>query len=130
MEYHSKSCKFDNIPDFANYISTYVLPFWSSIRNEGPASAHLFYTGCTVHMFFGTVGLKEFLTSRCNGLPLENISNLRTSIENENPRIKPFFDQFDMSILNHMFLTSVGIAIGYANLCNITGEEFNLSKWL
>lgn len=138
IEYHSKDCKFDNISDFATYISAYILPFWNSIKNENSLFAHLPYTGCGVHMWVGTTGLDQFLDSRYKGL-VENrtnvINNVRTYnirfyIEETDSRIKPIFDRFDMSILNHMFLTSVGIAIGYANLCNNIDEEFNLSKWL
>lgn len=138
IEYHSKACKFDNIPSFVNYISTYILPFWDSIKNEDSLFAHLPYTGCGVHMWVGTTGLDRFLNSRYKG-PVEDRTNVRTNvrtynikyyIEEADSRIEPFFAHFDMSILNHMFLTSVGIAIGYANLCNVTGEEFNLSKWI
>ena len=138
IEHHSKNCKFDNISDFVTYISAYVLPFWNSIKNEDSLFAHLLYTGCGVHSWVGTTGLERFLDSRYKG-PVENRTNVGTNVRTHNirfyieetdSRIKPIFDRFDMSILNHMFLTSVGIAIGHANLCSITGEEFDLSKWL
>lgn len=130
LEYHSEKLKFDNISYLASYITTYILSFWSSTRNENSVIAHLCYTGCGFHTFYATVGLEEFLKSRYVGSPNEKFYDLKTSIENEDSKIKPFFDQFNTCIINHMPLTTVGIAIGYANLCRITGEEFNLSKWL
>ncbi|AKB47854.1 hypothetical protein MSKOL_2077 [Methanosarcina sp. Kolksee] len=135
IEYHSKDYKFDNIPGFVNYINTYILPFWKSIKKENSLFAHLQYAGCGVYTWVGTTGLERFLDSRYKG-PVENRTNVRTCdirffIEKEDSRISSLFDKFDMSILNHMYLTSVGIAIGHANLFRrVTGEEFNLSKWL
>lgn len=130
LEYYSEKLEFDKIADLANYITTSILPLWSSTRNENSVIAHLCYAGCGFHTFYATLGLEEFLRSRYTGSPIERFYDLKTSIENEDSKIKPFFDQFGTSIINHMTLTTVGIAIGYANLCNITGEEFNLSKWL
>lgn len=130
LQHHSEHHKFHNIPEFANYIVNYILPFWSSARKEDSLFAHLRYTGCGSHLFFGVTGLEDFLKSKYDGLPLEGFSNLRTSIESVDPRINLFFDVFESSIVNHTLLTSVGIAIGYANLCRATGEEFNLSRWI
>lgn len=129
LQYHSEHYKFHNASDFASYISTYILPFWS-FRKGQSLRPHLQYTGCGSHLTFRVANLEDFLESKYDSFPLEDFSNLRTSIESLDPNIKSFFDLFEDSTANHMILTSVGIAIGYANLCRFTGETFDLSNWI
>lgn len=130
LQHHSEQHTFHNTAEFANYIAAYILPFWSSTGKEDSLRAHLLYTGCGSHLFFRVTNLEDFLKSKYNGLPLENFSSLKTSIEGVDPRIKSFFDLFENSLVNHMFLTTVGIAIGYANLCRVIDEKFDLSNWI
>lgn len=131
LQHHSENRKFYDISEFASYIATYLLPFWHCTqKNDFLSVNHLQYTGCGIHHMYRVTNLDGFLKSKYDGLPLDGFSSLEASIQSISPSTKPFFDLFEDSPVNHMSLTTVGIAIGYANLCRINGEEFNLSDWI
>ena len=46
------------------------------------------------------------------------------------PGVKDLWEQWKTLRLGHMTLTSVGIAIGHANVRRITGEEAPLGIWI
>lgn len=44
--------------------------------------------------------------------------------------MKDLYDVWDNSYMKNLTLTSVGIAIGHANIRRVTGDEFDLSIWI
>ena len=46
------------------------------------------------------------------------------------PCIKDLYDVWDNSYMKSLSLTSVGIAIGHANIRRVTGDEYDLSIWI
>ena len=51
-------------------------------------------------------------------------------IETDVPEIRDFEDLWDKTSLSHLELTTVGIAIGYANAVRVTGFQGDLGIWI
>ncbi len=129
MMHHIKRIKFNNTANLANYITTHILPFCNSLEKEVVGDGHLIYTGCGSHIIYRLYDLDKFLNS-LNISNREELSNLINTLNSTHTNMKLFFDLFNNDLVNHIFLTSVGVAIGYANLCRVTDEDFELSEWI
>ncbi|WP_144413960.1 LPO_1073/Vpar_1526 family protein [Methanosarcina barkeri] len=136
-EYIAENQEFHNISDLKNFIETYILSFLDSFNKEKFWYPHLVYAGCGFIQAFKVMDIYSIIHNKSAGITPKEFYNIYRYLVSEYPSIEQFFHVGE--VLNNgqnykpescMSLTSVGIAIGYANLCRITGEEFNLSKWL
>jgi hypothetical protein len=129
--------EFNNILDLRNFIKTYILPFLDSYNREKDWYTHLVYAGCGFIRASKVMDIYNIIHNKSANITPEGFYNIYRYLVSEYPDIEQFFrvGEFqykEQSNTNEscMSLTSVGIAIGYANLCRVTGEEFNLAKWI
>jgi hypothetical protein len=59
-----------------------------------------------------------------------NSKEIKDLIISIHPCMKNLYDVWDNSYMKNFTLTSVGIAIGHANIRRVTGNEFDLSIWI
>jgi hypothetical protein len=59
-----------------------------------------------------------------------NGDDLKAFIAKEFPEIELLIDLWDNTALKNLLLTTVGTAIGYANLVRVTGFDADLSIWI
>lgn len=74
-------------------------------------------------------GNKQKLISLYNETLMNN-EEIISFIEKGRSYMKNIFDVFNNSSMNQFTLTSVGIAIGHANMKRLVGEFTNLSTWI
>ena len=55
---------------------------------------------------------------------------IKSDLKTMHPCMEKLFDVWDNSHMKNMSLTSVGIAIGHANIRRVTKETDNLSIWI
>ncbi|KKF98404.1 LPO_1073/Vpar_1526 family protein [Methanosarcina mazei] len=136
-----KQWEFHNISDLRNYIDVYILPFLGSLEKEKSWYTHLVYAGCGFIQAFQVMDIDMVIHNKSAGIIPEGFKNIFGYLVSEYPSIEPllcirepyFNEAIEMNMKKPescMSLTSVGIAIGYANLCRVTGEKFNLSNWI
>lgn len=136
-----KHQEFHTLSDLRNFIETYILPFLDSFNKEKYWHTHLVYAGCGFIQAFKVMDIYNIIHNKSASIIPKGFKNIFGYLVSEYPNIETLFrikeKYYDETIEMEMdkpescmSLTSVGIAIGCANLCRVTGEEFNISKWI
>ena len=80
-----------------------------------------------------TNGLEEDIVNKIISFQksyLMKLEEVKECLMKVHPCMEKLFDYWDNSDLQHMSLTSVGIAIGHANMRRLTGESSDLGIWI
>jgi len=125
------------IADAMKIFSTYFLPCLSAWPISGPSYQHLQYLGCGAVSVL-QAGFESTLPTKFpmmykvhSGAPQVATQNIRTALESSgSPLLHSFAQQWDDSDSKSFLPTSLGIALGHANLRRKTGENLDLSIWI
>lgn len=136
-QYIAEDQKFYSLSDLKYFIENYILPFLDSFNKEKSWYPHLVYTGCGFIQAFQVMDIYSIIYNKSADITPDGFYNIFSYLVIQYPNIESLFRvrNYNYQTQMHepescMSLTSVGIAIGYANLCRVTGEKFDLSKWI
>ena len=116
--------------NLGKYLDRYLEPFVKNISKSESCYQHLEYSGC------GSVDVTRLLLEESLQRNYQSLFNKMNNVEIQEkcieirPYMKQVFDTWSKSSMKNFKLTSVGIAIGHANIKRLCGEYGDLSTWI